>query len=372
MKAKQLKILFIFILCAYFNRVSAQDVSFLVMGDIHLDKFELHDMDYVNTRPQDFAQISKEYPFFTATFTPHLFARVKQQVLTFNPTVKAVIQLGDLMQGVAGNDKLSRKMARFSVDYLYDANLGIPWILTKGNHDVSNSPGQPEAWKEVVLPFIERQTGKELKNGMYTYQLSDDVHFFVLEQFFSLDQNLPETEILNFLKQELLESKAKFKFLLTHQPVIPVTERCWHLFSGIRRELKDERLRTEFLELLAEHQVTVLCAHLHKYSKIERETNKGTVRQFMFNSVVQKLEESCTIVGSSSFPDSRTIDRSWQPHTLERRLNILENEAPYIKSYYSENSSGYAIFSIRGNLVELNYFRGYENSPSDSVVFNIN
>lgn len=372
MKEKQFKILFIFVLCVYFNRVSAQDVSFLVMGDIHLDKFELHDMDYVNTRPLDFAQISKEYPFFTASYTPHLFARVRQQVSVFTPTIKAVVQLGDLMQGVAGNDKLSRDMARFSVDYLYDTNLGIPWILAKGNHDVSTSQGQPEAWKEVVLPFIERQTGKELTNGMYTYQLSDEVHFFVLEQFFSPDQNLPETEILNFLKQELPESKAKFKFLLTHQPVIPVTERCWHLFSGIKRELKDERLRTEFLELLAEHQVTVLCAHLHKYSKIERETDKGTVRQFMFNSVVQRFEEPPVVSGTTIFPGAQTIDKSWQPHTLERRLKILENEVPRIKSYYSENSSGYAIFSIRGNQVELNYFRGYENSPSDTVTFYIN
>ncbi|HBG58452.1 MAG TPA: hypothetical protein DDX07_10605 [Porphyromonadaceae bacterium] len=150
------------------------------------------------------------------------------------------------MQGVAGNDKLSRDMARFSVDYLYDADLGIPWILAKGNHDVSTSPGQPEAWKEVVLPFIERQTGKELTNGMYEYKLTDDVHFFVLEQFFSPDQQLPEHEILNFLHRQLSRSNAKHKFLLTHQPVIPVTERCWHLFSGIRRELKDEGLRTKF------------------------------------------------------------------------------------------------------------------------------
>ncbi|WP_414702851.1 hypothetical protein [Proteiniphilum sp. UBA1028] len=137
-------------------------------------------------------------------------------------------------------------MARFSVDYLYDADLGIPWILAKGNHDVSTSPGQPEAWKEVVLPFIERQTGKELTNGMYEYKLTDDVHFFVLEQFFSPDQQLPEHEILNFLHRQLSRSNAKHKFLLTHQPVIPVTERCWHLFSGIRRELKDEGLRTKF------------------------------------------------------------------------------------------------------------------------------
>lgn len=372
MRIKLIVCLLILLPAKHISILYAQDVSFLVLGDIHFDKFELHDMDYVNTRPQDFAQISKEYPFFTATYTPHLLIQVKQQVANFSPKIKAVAQLGDLMQGVAGNNKLSRDMARFSVDCLYDLELDVPWILAKGNHDVSTSPGQPEAWKEVVLPFIERQIKKDLSNGMYEYRLSDDVHFFVLEQFFSPDQNLQESEILTFLNRELHNSKAKHKFLLTHQPVIPVTERCWHLFSGIRRELKDENLRTAFLELLAEHNVTVLCAHLHKFSKIERQTKKGVVRQFMFNSVIHRYEEPEIVEHTSTFPNHETVDPSWQPNTLERRLAILEKENNYINNYYSENSSGYAIFSIQNDEVELKYFRGFGNTPSYITRFKTN
>lgn len=356
--------LFFFLLGVYVEILFAQDVSFFVLGDIHFDKFEFHDMDYVNTRPQDFAQISKEYPFYTSTYTPHLFNRLRHQINDFKPTIKAAVQLGDLMQGVAGNDKLSRYMARYSVDYLYDTDFDIPWILAKGNHDVSASPGQPEAWKEVVLPFIERQIDKDLTSGMYEYRLTDDVHFFVLEQFFSPDQQLPESEILDFLQKELLKSDARHKFLITHQPVIPVTERCWHLFSGIRRELKNKNIRTEFLELLAENNVVVLCAHLHKFSKIERQTAKGIIRQFMFNSVINSFLETEGIEKTSEFPNENNIDPTWQPNTLKKRLEILKAERPNIKSYYSENSSGYAVFSIYGDEIELKYYRGLVNSPS--------
>lgn len=56
----------------------------------------------------------------------------------------------------------------------------------------------------------------------------------------------------------------------------------------------------------------------------------------------------------------------------QSKCTRLENEVPRIKSYYSENSLGYAIFSVRGSRVKLNYFRGYENSPSDTVTFVIN
>lgn len=131
-----------------------QDCSFVVLGDLHMDGFEYHDMDYVRTRPQDFEQITKEYPYYTATYIPGLLNVVKQQAQRKDLNVKAIVQLGDIMQGVAGNDDLSRKMARFAVDKLYDLKAGVPWILTKGNHDVSVSPGQPEAWREVVQPFI--------------------------------------------------------------------------------------------------------------------------------------------------------------------------------------------------------------------------
>ena len=48
----------------------AQDASFIVLGDMHFDRLEYHDLDYVMTRPQDYEQIFKEYPQYTAFFMP--------------------------------------------------------------------------------------------------------------------------------------------------------------------------------------------------------------------------------------------------------------------------------------------------------------
>src|SRR5690606_12764889 len=128
---------------------------------------------------------------------------------------------GDLVEGVSGNAHLARQMNRGVVDLLYSVNLSVPWVLTKGNHDVSNSPGQPEAWQEVIRPFIEGQVGKFIGHGMYTYKISEQTEFFVLDQFFSVDRNVPEIDMITFLEKELTASKAKYKFVMTHQPVIP-------------------------------------------------------------------------------------------------------------------------------------------------------
>lgn len=350
------------------SQLSAQDASLIVLGDMHLDKFEWHDMNYVYTRPQDFAQISKEYPFYTATYMPHLLKLIKKKTEQDTPPVKAILQLGDLMQGVSGNKPLALTMGNSCTGMLADMQLSVPWILTKGNHDVSNSPGQPEAWRETILPFISKQIKKPINNGMYTYKVNEKIQLFVLEQFFSDDEKLAETAIIDFLSEELPKSNAKYKLLLTHQPVIPVTEKCWHLFSGIRRPLSDLKIRDSFLELLAEHHVIVLCAHLHKYSKLVRQTPKGIVVQFMFNSVINNLQHTPQMRSTSNFPSEPDIDKSWQTHTLAKRLNILNEEKKFITSFYKEDSSGYGMITLKEDLLSVCYYRGLDTRPSDSTI----
>ena len=42
---------------SFSSLVYGQKESFIVLGDMHYDKFEYHDLDYVMTRPQDFKHI---------------------------------------------------------------------------------------------------------------------------------------------------------------------------------------------------------------------------------------------------------------------------------------------------------------------------
>lgn len=350
---------------------SSQDISFIALGDLHYDRFEHHDWDYVMTRPQDFAQITKEYPYYTAVYLEKFLQTIKKQSNNISPSVRGVVQLGDLVQGVAGTPDLARQMNRGAVDLLYSTNLSVPWILTKGNHDVSNSPGQPEAWQEVIRPFIEEQVNKRIGNGMYTYKLSDEVELFILDQFFSIDENLPESEMVAFIEKEFEKSAAKYKFVLTHQPVIPVTERCWHLLSGIRRPLEDTTLRTKFLNLLGKNKAIVLCAHLHQYSVLSRQTPYGPVVQIMINSVNKGFDEKTPDKIESYYKGGEWVksNQEWQPHNSEIRYKILEEEKKHITSFQKADLPGYCVISIypKEQNVKMDFFNGFSVEPFQSI-----
>lgn len=349
----------------------SQDVSFMALGDLHYDRLDLHDWDYVMKRPQDFEQIMKEYPQITAVYLPKFLRLIKEQSRVVTPPVKAVVQLGDLVEGVAGNERLAREMNRGVVDLLYSIEMAVPWVLVKGNHDVSNSPGQPEAWQEVIRPFIEGQVNSPVGRGMYSHRITNQVELFVLDQFFSVDQNLPETALLSFLEETFKKSEARFKFVLTHQPVIPVTDRCWHLMSGIRRPLADPGLRERLLHLLAENKAIVLCAHLHKYSVVSRKTAAGAVVQVMINSVVGSFDPKEPVEVENEYKGAGFVEENptFQPHNLEVRKKILENEEPYIQYFTRADLPGYSVISVyeKENKVILKYFNGFSTDPFQTV-----
>ncbi|HTE23248.1 metallophosphoesterase family protein [Flavitalea sp.] len=347
----------------------AQDVSFIVLGDMHYDRLDDHDLDYVTTRPQDYQQIFNEYPQYTAFFMPKFLQVIKRQSEKFTPQVKAVVQLGDLTEGVSGNFTLATKMNRGVVDMMHSVKLPVPWVLVKGNHDVSNSPGQPQAWEEVLRPFMEGQVNKTVNHGMYTFQISDDVELFVLDQFFSVDRNLPETEMIAFLERELGRSKARHKFILTHQPVIPMSQRCWHLLSGIRRPVADTTLREKFLNLLAKHKAIVFCAHEHMYSVLSRNTASGPIVQVMLNSVNRGLEPPQPKKKDSIFRGEKWVDDNltWQPATNSVRRKILQEEKGHIGRFSIADLPGYAMISIVDGEVIMRFFNGLSETPYEQL-----
>jgi 3',5'-cyclic AMP phosphodiesterase CpdA len=359
----------IFLFSAF--QCTSQNVSFIALGDMHYDKLEYHDLDYVRTRPQDFKQIFNEYPQYTAFFMPAFLQLIKKQTQSFNPAVKAVVQLGDLVEGVSGNFNLAKQMNRGVVDMLQDLQLPVPWVLVKGNHDVSNSPGQPEAWDEVIRPFIERQVNKPVGNGMYTYKISENTEFFVLDQFFSVDKNVPETEMVSFLEKELTRSTARYKFVLTHQPVIPVSQRCWHVLSGIRRPVQDLALRDKFLNLLARNKVIVLSAHEHMYSVLSRKTQNGNIVQIMLNSVNRDLEPPVPQKINTEFKGGKWVDENltWQPSTNDVRRKILDEEKKHMAKFMITDLPGYAHITVSGSKEEviLHFYNGLSEVPYESI-----
>jgi hypothetical protein len=248
-------------------------------------------------------------------------------------------------------------MAGNAMKAIEDANMKVPWIIAKGNHDVTG-PGAEEAFREYYIPMIRKQTKNPgIKNASYSFT-SGDVQFTILDPW---DKN---TDMVAFLEKELSASRAKFKFVAIHEPVIPVTERCWHTLRGnpVQRE--------KLLEIIARNHAIVFCAHLHRYSVVKRNTQFGPIVQVMAVSVVKDREYQKPLRVITEYGPSLAENMpDWQPETLAARKAMLAEEAKYVTFYKQTDLPGYAIVKTDGKkgTVQLEYYAAFGKEPYDRI-----
>ncbi|MCK4922486.1 MAG: metallophosphoesterase [Bacteroidales bacterium] len=346
----------IFILVFVSIQSNAQKSSFLILGDIHYDLIDDHDMDYLKTKPDDLRQV-KEYTRFTEENWVDFMGVLRKKINSLKPSMKAVIQLGDLSEGLAGTEEKAKQMASNTMKAVDDAQLGVPWIIAKGNHDVTG-PGSVEAFQEFYVPMFRKQTGNlGIVNASYSYR-NEDV------QITCVDPWDRETDMVAFLDKELSTSDAKFKFVIVHEPIIPVTERCWHTMR------RNPEKREKLLEVIAKNKAIVFCGHLHRYSVVSRNTAYGPIVQVMALSVVrdrdyQEPSHLITEYGSSiaeNKPD-------WQPETLEARKATLDEESKHVTFYKQTDLPGYAVLNVdsKKESVKLVYYAAFGKKPYDKI-----
>ncbi len=338
------------------SQAGAQKSSLIVLGDLHYDLLEDHDMNWLSQKPGDLRQVT-DYTRYTDENWIDFMSVIKVRAETEVPSARAIVQLGDLSEGLAGNPEKARQMASHTMVALEETTMPVPWILTKGNHDITG-PGAGEAFQEHYLPMIRKQTGKpEINSANYSYSY-DNI------QITCVDPWDKESDMVAFLEEELSESDAKYKFVAIHEPVIPVTERCWHTLRG------DSTKREKLLEVIASHKAIVLCGHLHRYSVVRRNTPYGPVVQVMVISVIKDrvyLEPSKVITEyGASLAENMPM---WQPETLGKRKAILSEEAKHVTYFKQTDLPGYAVIKIdeeSGEII-LDYYAGFGEKPYDSV-----
>lgn len=335
----------------------AQKSTLLVLGDLHYDLLEDHDMDWLRTKPDDLRQVTQEYTVFTKNNWVDFMGIVRDKAQTVKPPMKAVIQLGDLSEGLAGSEEKAVQMASSAMDAVEAAEIPVPWIIAKGNHDITG-PGAVDAFINIYTPMFRKQTGNpEIKNASYSYGYGS-------VQITCIDPWDRDLDMVAFLDNELSASKAKFKFIAIHEPVIPVTERCWHTLR------RNPEQREKLLEVIAKHRAIVLCAHLHRYSVVSRNTKYGPIVQVMVVSVIKDRNylipsRMITEYGPSlaeNVPD-------WEPGTLEPRKAILSEEAKYVRFYKQTDLPGYALIKLneKRGTVHLEYYAAFGHKPYDKI-----
>lgn len=331
------------------------ETCLLVLGDLHYDLLENHDLAWLATTNDDLRQVTTQYTVYTARYWSPFTQRLARKVRSSG--TDAVLQLGDLSEGLAGTPQLAEQMARSVFRAIDSIGFGVPVVVTKGNHDITG-PGAREAFDRVYLPNMARLAGHEhLKSANYATRIGD----VLLVSYDPWDR---ENHGLDALERNLASSDVRYKFVLVHEPVIPVNERCWHLLRN------DNDLRERLLRIIAREKAVVLSAHLHLYSVVRRDTPDGPVVQIGVNSVVRDSTMLVPRRVITQYGPSLALDvPEWQPQTLDQRCAWLAAEAPHVRYFKQADLPGYGLLRINraDNTLRFEYYAAFGDEPYDVI-----
>lgn len=321
--------------------------AFPLLGDIHYDLMSHHDMDWVNReKPDDIRQI-QGYVDSSIKYTPKLLQEIRQVIAGIGAPVPFVIQVGDLVEGLCGSYELQALQFKDTFDLIASSDLGAPFLITKGNHDITG-PGAPEAYDQVLLPWLSGQAKQHLTRADYHFKQGEDLFVF-------FDAYKPD---LDWLEGTLRDNPARHVFFVIHPPVVPYNARAeWTIYGRQEEAASRERL----LNLLGQYKALVLSGHLHKYSLLARETPQGRFAQLAVLSVLrgEDPELSDVLEGDEHYgPDLCDLEPRHSPKTLDRRRAVLEAEKPFISGYEFANIPGYAVLKVYADRVETDVYLG--------------
>jgi len=326
--------------------------SFVLLGDLHYDKLEHHDMKWLQEhKAGDLSQINN-YTRITQDITPHLFATVRETLESLNasPETRAafVLQAGDLVEGLCGTEELSAVQNREALAFVESMKLGVPFVFTKGNHDVTGD-GAVEAFKEVFHPFISQQTagftgGGKVDSACYSIEHGN-------AQFCFFDAY--EKTSLDWLEAAMATRTAQHCFVTIHPPVVPYGARAtWYLYNSERDKARREKL----LDLLGKANAFVLGGHIHRFNTICRTTpGGGRFAQLAISSVVgsAKVKPDTELEGLKDYNgDQIRVEPRHSPETEQQRRAVYEAEVPFVKAFTYADIPGHAAVTIKGSQVQ--------------------
>jgi hypothetical protein len=333
--------------------------SFVLLGDLHFDKMEHHDLAWLDRKhPNDLSQI-KNYTRITREVTPQLFATVRATIKELNrhaaTRVAFVLQAGDLVEGLCGSEELSTTQNTEAVAFIRDAQLGAPFLFTKGNHDITGD-GAREAFAKVFHPFLTAQAAAvssstgEVKNAFFTVE-SGNAQF----AFFDAYQTAAS---LAWFEAVAAKRTAEHLFVVVHPPVVPYGARAtWHVFAAE----KEKALREKFLALLGQQRALVLGGHIHRFNTLAREAGGGRFAQLALSSVISGPDviAKTPLSGVAAYNgDQISVEPKFSPDTETLRRAVYAAEQPFVKAFEYADLPGYAVVTVDGPRVTAQMYSG--------------
>jgi 3',5'-cyclic AMP phosphodiesterase CpdA len=310
--------------------------SFVILGDMHFDKFEHHDVQYMlENYPNDIRQVIN-YAHLTWQTMPELMRVTKAKASEIGAAF--FLQLGDFLEGLCGSKELASLQATEFIQFISDQDLQRPFLVTKGNHDITGI-GAREVYAETVLPWQQKELQQPVESSNVTF-VHKNARFVMFDGYAG-------AESLDWLKIVLADHKEDHLFFCVHEPVVPYNARStWHVFN------RDLQRREELVNLLGKHRAIVMGGHLHKATIVTRNTPYGNFVQVGLGSVIpaSKISIKDHLKGVENYSSELLkLEPDFSPATLIARKEVLEREAPHIRYFEYADFCGYGTITVNDN-----------------------
>jgi UDP-2,3-diacylglucosamine pyrophosphatase LpxH len=348
---------------------AAKPYSFILLGDLHYDSLAHHDMKWLDAHHGgDLSQINN-YSRLTAEVMPGMFAALKQRIASLRDSAAPpafVLQVGDLVEGLCGNAELSARQNREALAFVTQAELGVPFVFTKGNHDVTGD-GAKEAFDEVLLPFMAQEARK--LDAATTHTQANHVITHGEAQFAFFDAY--DKTSLEWLEAVAAKRTATHLFTIIHPPVVPYGARAtWHLYAGEKTKAQ----RAKLLDILGQQEAMVLGGHLHKFSALTRLAGGKSFSQLAVSSVVSALNQKPKDVlhGIASYTgDQVNLEPRHAPETVEQRREIYASERQQVTAFEYADTAGFAVVTVNGGQVEAAVHSGSQAAAFQTLKISV-
>ena len=334
---KKITLFFLLAAAAFVNAADPDSYQVLWFGDLHYDEPVFHDQTKFKYSPQQLKNF-RHYSKIWEEFTPPMMKVAKGDFLKNS---QFVIQTGDWIQGDASSEVEKAAQMKKAIEVV-TAGINVPFYPVRGNHD-ARGKGGIAGYKEVILPFINKQVNQEVNSLNYRVVYGKDLYLFID----SLDVDY------TWIEKNLAESsKYRWTFIVAHYPLIPpVTTTRWK-FGGKRDNVK------KLLDLFIANNVILICGDAHEFEYVQYEKDGKKFTQLMANSVMP----------------TKWNDTGFGKADVVKKLREREKDAKIfmenVVEYRAWAGAGFAILRVDDNSVTVDFYarKGYEKPKFSQVV----